>query len=107
MQDPQPSSAVKPKSRILVKLLWTFGGSVLLAIIAFLLLVYSARPKQPIQMALADGRILQIEGVTYGTSHRIGQAAVLHEHFYPWLPWKLKQWLQPRYPQSSFTLDHP
>lgn len=37
------------------------------------------------ELVLGDGRILQIEGVTYGTDHRMGRASKL-ERFRPWLP---------------------
>jgi hypothetical protein len=54
---------------------------------------------------LGDGRILQIEGVSYGSSHRVGNArSELIGRFQPWLPRKLMGLLEPKYPQS--TIDH-
>lgn len=63
----------------MVSLLCVAGG---LGILALVLL---DRPKPPVQLALGDGRILQIEGVTYGTEHRMGRNSML-ERFRPWLP---------------------
>ncbi len=106
-EESKPSISNPHKSRLATELLWWLGGLVLLVVVSFLLLMWSARPKPPIQVALADGRILQIEGVTYGTKHRIGQPAVFLDRFRPWLPRKMKQVLDPKHPQSNFTLDRP
>jgi hypothetical protein len=66
-----------------------------------------ARPPRAIQVALADGRILQIEGVTYGTAHRIGQRAQFYEHFHQWLPPILDAWLRPKHAESRIDLERP
>src|SRR5882724_823171 len=104
----ESSTPVERKSSsVLAKIFWGFLGVALLLAIAFIALVWTARPKPPLQLPLADGRILQIEGVTYGKKHSIGEPALLYEHFRPWLPNRLKQWLEPKHPRSTFTLDRP
>src|SRR6266403_4055572 len=107
MQTTEFSSAAKPKSSGLKKVFWCFVALALLLAVAFIDLVWTARPKPPLQLPLADGRILQIEGVTYGKKHSIGEPAVIYEHFRPWLPYRLKTWLEPKHPKSTFTLDRP
>src|SRR5437870_977372 len=79
-------------------LLWALLGVVLVISLTLgcLLLVALARP--PIQVALADGRILQIEGVTYGTRHRLGNKSMIAERLRPWLPWRLRAFVQPKVP---------
>ncbi len=59
------------------------------------------------QLNLADGRILQIEAVTYGTKHRIGHRSIIYDHFGPWMPQKLKDWFAPKSPESSIELKRP
>jgi hypothetical protein len=67
----------------------------------------SLRGKQPIQVAIADGRIIQIEGVTYGTKHRIGQPAVVLDRLHPWIPQRVYDWFKPKHPESKIDLDRP
>src|SRR5437867_8273251 len=50
-------------------------------------------------LSLADGRTLQIEGMTYGTEHRIGQRSIILEHFGPWLPRSVGCFIEPKYPE--------
>src|SRR5258705_1828911 len=107
MQTTQSSSAVEQKPSGLKKVFWCFVALALLLAVAFIVLVWTAQPKALLQLPLADGRILQIEGVTYGKKHSIGEPAVLYEHFRPWLPARLKQWLEPKRPKTSLTLDRP
>src|SRR5215468_2844185 len=107
METSESSSAVGKKSSGLKKVFWCFVGLALLVAAAFIILVWTARPKPPLQIPLADGRILQIEGVNYGKKHSIGEPAVFYEHFRPWLPDGIRQWLEPKHPKSSFTLERP
>src|SRR5258707_9604261 len=91
------------------KWVWCLAGLVLVVFIALAILLWGVPPlpKAPIQLSLGDGRILQIEGVTYGTKHRIGQASFLFEHFRPWLPAKLRSILAPKRPESTIELERP
>jgi hypothetical protein len=107
MQTTESSSAVEQKPSGLKKVFWCFVALALLVAVAFICLVWTARPKPPLQLPLADGRILQIEGVTYGKNHSIGEPALVYEHFRPWLPNTVKQWLEPKHPKSTITLDRP
>jgi hypothetical protein len=107
MQTTESSSAVEQESSGLKKVFRCFVALALLLAVAFIVLVWTPPPKPPLQLPLADGRILQIEGVTYGKKHSIGEPAVLYEHFRPWLPNKLRNWLEPKHPKSTITLDRP
>jgi hypothetical protein len=63
-------------------------------------------PRRPLtQLKLADGRILQIEGVTYGTTHRMGHRSILVDRFGPWLPRQLRDRLSPKLPQNTIQLE--
>jgi hypothetical protein len=55
---------------------------------------------------LTDGRILQIEGATYGTRHRMGQRSLV-EPIQPWLPKQVVQFFAAQHPRSDITLDAP
>jgi hypothetical protein len=107
METTESSSVAKAKSPALAKLFWCFLGLALVLAIAFILLVWTAHPKPPLQLPLADGRVLQIEGITFGKKHSIGEPAVFYEHFRPWLPNGLRRWLEPKHPRSTFALDRP
>jgi hypothetical protein len=66
-----------------------------------------SRPTGPIASArLADGRILRIEGVTYGKQHRMGKRWLL-EPIEPWLPRQVAQLLAPQQRPSEVTMDEP
>jgi hypothetical protein len=60
-------------------------------------------------VALGDGRILQIEAVTYGTNHHVGNpASEVLRRLQAWLPRRLLAPFEPKYPQSVIdSLDHP
>lgn len=64
------------------------------------------RPVPAIQMPLGDGRILQIEGVTFGTQHRMGSSSVL-ERFRPWLPGPLVKWFRMDRVANTIMLERP
>jgi hypothetical protein len=88
------------KSRLIF--IFAFG----IASIFLLTLVWAAtssKPQKPLATAdLGDGRIFQIEGVTYGVSHRIGNPrSAFLERIEPWLPRKLFDVLEPKYPQNT------
>src|SRR5215471_2619128 len=107
METTGPSSAAKPKSSGLKKVFWCFLGLAFLLAVAVIVLVWTARPKPPLQLSVADGRIFQIEGVTYGKKHSMGEPALIYEHFRPWLPGGLRRWLEPKHPKSTITLERP
>src|SRR5437660_5067071 len=99
------SIACNCRGGVRVKLLWSLLGVVLVISLTLGCLLLVAHPKSPIQVALADGRILQIEGVTYGTRHRIGNKSMIAERLGPWLPWRLRAFVQPKVPEASIELD--
>jgi hypothetical protein len=97
------------RRRPLLKISLCVGLLFIVAVIVLFGLTRS-RSKEPLaRTRLADGRILQIEGVTYGTDHRIGDGrSALIGRLYPWLPNKLIPYLEPKYPQSIIKdLSHP
>lgn len=59
--------------------------------------------------ALGDGRILQIEAVTYGTNHRVGsRASGFIRRFSGWLPRRWLSLLEPKHPEAVINgLEHP
>ncbi|MGA2747335.1 MAG: hypothetical protein ABSG59_01055 [Verrucomicrobiota bacterium] len=66
--------------------------------------------KSPLaSLDLGDGRVLQLEGVTYGTDHHVGDArSAMLGRFQPWLPRQLAALLAPKYPQTVINhLDRP
>ncbi len=90
------------------KLLWLVLLLVLGLTLALTILVLTSKASGPLaRLALADGRILQVEGVTYGTLHRIGQKSILLDRFGPWLPQRLRSWLAPRTPDNTIELERP
>src|ERR1700719_3211812 len=57
---------------------------------------------------LGDGRILQVEGVSFGLNHRIGNSrSVLIQRLRPWLPDGLVKWVEPKYPESEINMGRP
>ncbi|MDB6016409.1 MAG: hypothetical protein JWR19_898 [Pedosphaera sp.] len=87
------------------KIAWIIGISFTLLALVILLLVCT-RPGPPARIAkvqLADGRIIQVEGVSYGKTHSIGsmRSEVLRR-LQPWLPLRVEQYLAPKYPRNEF-----
>ncbi len=85
-----------------------FGAVVvpLMALLVLAALVLPGRSKPLPNAELADGRILQVEGVTFGTYHEMGFKSPV-ENVGPWLPRKLYALLTPKVPHSDVHLDHP
>ena len=73
-----------------------------------ILIVVSAGPRKPLaSIPLADGRIIQIEGLTFGREHRMGQSTFVVDHFGYWLPQKLRWRIWPSRPEARLNLDEP
>ncbi len=74
-------------------------------------LVAALSRKTPTSLAttrLSDGRIFQIEGVTYGTSHRIGGWSTVWLYRYgSWLPQRVLQLFLPKIPNDDFETQQP
>ncbi len=64
------------------------------------------RPAAPTELALGDGRILQIEGVTYGVEHRMGRDSAL-KRFRLWIPNMFSRFSGLDRRANTFTLDRP
>ena len=87
--------------------LWGIG-IVVVVLISFVLVRAMFEPRRPLpQLKLADGRILQIEGVTFGTKHRIGTRSIFADRFGQWLPQKLRGWLEPKVPENTINSERP
>jgi hypothetical protein len=76
------------------------------AVFVFIGLMRASKPKSFPSTRLADGRILQIEGVSFGTNNAIGSKSML-ESVRPWLPRILYDWLSPKYPHNNIELEKP
>ncbi len=87
---------------------WLISASILVFIIGLAVALARSAPQRPLaRLKLADGRILQIEAVTYGTTHRIGHDSFIAEHFGPWLPSSLRRKFEPKSPKSTIELERP
>ncbi len=100
------TDSATPKKSIGMRLLvWlVLGLAVLLVLIACLAI--ALRPVAPTELALGDGRILQIEGVTYGVEHRLGRDSVF-KRFRPWIPNAFSRFSKLDRSANHITLDRP
>jgi hypothetical protein len=90
--------------KIVFTMFFACAGFFLLAV---LLLAPTGRNPAVLGKArLSDGRIIPVEGISYGTEHRIGGRSRLLE-ICPWLPARIKTWLTPKRPESTMHLDEP
>src|SRR5262249_17784026 len=103
--DQQPAGEAPAKSRWKKVLLLFFAFVGVLVVIAVFIIVGS-RPKTLTRLPLGDGRILQIEGVTYGTNHRIGSDSVF-KRVAAWIPAGLQRYIGLERRANDVTLDHP
>jgi hypothetical protein len=102
--DQTKSSAAGRKSWIrLIKILIGLTAG---ALLLWLAAVRSSTPRALAEVAIADGRIIVIEAVTFGTNHVVGRKSFLVDRFGPWMPQGLRGFLQPKAPQSSMKTDH-
>ena len=87
---------------------WLVGSGVLLVLgFAVLLVLAVSRARPPLATAqLADGRILRVEAVTFGTHHEVGARSTV-ERFQPWLPQKVNQFFAPKHPYAEINRDEP
>jgi hypothetical protein len=58
------------------------------------------------KVLLTDGRTLQIEAVTKGKFHQIGQKTEFQDRYLYWMPGPLHSFLRPKYGSCSFSTDH-
>ena len=68
--------------------------------------MWALRPRAPIQMNLGDGRILQVEAVTFGIQHQSGTDSVL-KRFRPWLPGMLVNYFSVDRGANRITMNRP
>jgi hypothetical protein len=106
MENAPPSQTLGSEKPPSPRRIWRYG-ILLLLLLAGIACWISFQGEQPIQVAIADGRIIQIEGVTYGMKHRMGQPSVVLNRFQPWLPQRIYDWLKPKHPESTIELDRP
>ena len=94
-----------PKRRVRI---WVGVGIVLLLVLA-VLPFQDARKKVALvaESDLGDGRIFQIEAVTFGTNHQVGFESAIVKRFGGLLPRKVRQFLEPSIPRSSIQRNEP
>ena len=85
---------------------WLGLISLAVALVASGIVLLRSRSSLPAAQ-LADGRILQIEGLTFGTNHVIGTSSLLAERLGPWLPQRIREFVAPKYPRSEISLKEP
>ncbi|HEX5221343.1 MAG TPA: hypothetical protein VFZ59_17395 [Verrucomicrobiae bacterium] len=88
------------------RVLGWIGISVGLIVLLLAAVLWVMRPSPPIQLNLGDGRILQIEAVTYGVRHQAGFDSPL-KRFRPWLPQSLVRYLSKGGRADKITLEQP
>jgi hypothetical protein len=87
---------------------WKIGAVALLLLALLLALPLMTRYRKPTSLAqtdLGDGRILRVEGVSFGKIHDIGFESPITRYFGPWLPSRISQLLQSPVPRNVMTLD--
>jgi hypothetical protein len=82
-------------------------GAFAIAVVGWLITRHLPDRKVPLQVALADGRILQIEAVTFGTNHEVGRKSVALQRFGPWLPSVVRDYLTPKWPHAQIRRAKP
>src|SRR5579871_6653120 len=83
------------------KSIWLVGLTLLLIGASILWVAHSVRSQKPLAtVALGDGRILQVEAVTYGVNHHVGRGNSGN------LFWRLVAWL-PGGPFQQFASKNP
>jgi len=98
------SDAPKPRRTFLSRLLWVVALVVCVIVVA----IFLRRKDAPlVSTTLADGRILQIEAISYGTNHLIGRKSPMLDSLGPWFPKKVRDFLSPKYPHSEINLREP
>lgn len=105
----QPPAEIAPsKRRGAWKTFWLACFAILLAIAGFLVIRPLFEHRGPLaQLNLGDGRILQIEGVTFGTNHHIGTRSIFVDRFGQWMPQKLRRYLDPKVPENTINSERP
>src|SRR5688572_20363147 len=91
---------------------WKRTGAVVLALVLLAALAVVGlslrREVKPLAEGdLGDGRIFQIEGMSFGTTHSAGIGAGILEHFHGWMPTKLRRFLEPKVPKSTIDWSRP
>lgn len=110
MTEAEPGSATTTarKTGGFKKLLGLASLLILVLLVPLTLVIMNSKPSGPLaRMELADGRILQVEGVTYGTRHRIGHRSIIVDRFGPWLPNVLRSRLETKTPENTIELERP
>jgi hypothetical protein len=80
----------------------------LLAAAGIWLVCGTSRATPPLASVLmADGRVLQIEALTYGMEHSVGTRSILVENFGAWLPARIRHALTPKSPHFKIRTAKP
>ncbi len=81
-----------------------FLSAMAVALVGLILMIVRTRPPGPVaEVQVADGRIIVVEAVTYGTNHVVGNGSLLVERLGPWMPKRLRDLLSPKVPRTSIA----
>jgi len=92
--------------RVWKRLLGLISLSIGVVVLLLAGVLWVMRPAPPIQLNLGDGRILQIEAVTYGVQHQVGTDSLL-KRIRPWLPASLVRYFSLDQRADKITSDYP
>ena len=93
-----------PKMRCWKAVLWVAFGLILVGVVVQTSLLLTSNSQPTVQVALGDGRILQIEKVTYRKHHQVGRGFALGRQWGWELPPKVNKFLGLN---SVSTMDLP
>jgi hypothetical protein len=93
---------------------WRRGAWVALALVVLVVvlgtvaMVQMRKEQKPLAAkALGDGRIFQIEAVSFGTNHQVGVQSILFERFGLWMTPQLREFFGPKVPKATITRRAP
>jgi len=79
--------------------------SVLVLVWIGVFLRQSVQRSKWIKVPLSDGRILQIEGLSYGKDHQVGRRSPILDKWGFWLPHQAQVFLRPAYSHCEFSRE--
>src|SRR4051812_44619878 len=89
---------------------WKIAAGLIIVLgLGALLLGALSKARRPFvaSVRIADGRIIQVEAVSFGKTSTIGDRSLILEHFRPRMPQQLVNFFKPRVPQSNVEVDEP
>src|SRR3954471_10702771 len=106
MKDAEPGKTNQPgRTKRSWRIVLPLGAAIAAILIGIAICRQTQKPQVLAQVDLADGRIIQVEAVTYGWKHKIGNESLLLKSFGPWLPQSVRELLEPKVLQSKWDLE--